>query len=228
MGYDIRKDFHLRLAIIGAEMGGGPIREMVEEKYGVYARDYYGTAEVGLMAFECREKTGMHIAEEMIVEIVDPETGKTVSPGEVGEVVLTPIDETYPLLRFGTGDLAALSYEPCPCGRTSPRLTRILGRVGDAVRTRGAFIHPRELQPALAKFSELARYQAVVTRPAYRDEFTLKAELKTEKGVDKEKLTEELKKAVSEAVRIRLDRVEFVAKGVIPEEHKVIVDERVY
>jgi phenylacetate-CoA ligase len=228
MGYDVRKDFHLRLAVIGAEMGGGPIRDMVEQKYGIIARDFYATADVGSLAYECSKKSGMHLADEIIVEIADPETGKELAPGEVGELVLTPIDETYPLIRFGTGDLAALTYEPCPCGRTSPRLSRILGRIGDAVRTRGAFIHPRELQPALDKFSELASYQAVVTRPAYRDEFVLRAELKTEEGINKEKLTEQLKKAVSDAVRIRLDRVQFVAKGVIPKEHKIIVDERVY
>jgi len=90
------------------------------------------------------------------------------------------------------------------------------------------FIHPPELEPALSKFSEVAKYQAVVTRPVHRDELVLKVELKSEEEVNKEKLVEELKKAVKGAVRIRLDRMEFVAKGVIPEEHKLIVDERIY
>lgn len=228
MGYDIRKDFNLKLACIGGEMGGGPIRTLVEQKYGIATRDAYGTADVGIIAYECNEKSGMHIAEDVIVEIISPETGKQVSPGEVGEIVVTPIDETYPLLRFGTGDLAGIIGEPCPCGRTSPRLTPILGRVGDAVRTRGMFIHPRQLEPALVQFSQVARYQAVVTRPGHRDELTLKIRLKSEEEVDKEKLAEQLTKAVSEAIRIKLDRVEFVAEGVIPEEHKLIVDERVY
>lgn len=228
MGYDIRKDFNLRLAAIGGEMGGGPIRELVEKKYGIATGDAYVTADVGMIAFECSEKTGMHIAEDVIVEIISYETGKPVGPGEVGEVVVTPIDETYPLIRFGTGDLAGWIDEPCPCGRTALRITRLLGRVGDAVRTRGMFIHPRQLEPALAGFSEIAQYQAVVTRPGHRDELMLKVELKSEEGVDKQKLTGQLTKAVTEAVRIKLDRVEFVAKGVIPELHKLIVDERVY
>jgi phenylacetate-CoA ligase len=90
------------------------------------------------------------------------------------------------------------------------------------------FIHPRQLEPAMAKFQQVAQYQAVVTRPGYRDELTLKVELKTEEGIDKEKLAQELNKVVSDAVRIKVDRVEFVAKGVIPEFHKLIVDERVY
>ena len=228
MGLDIRKDFNLRLAVIGGEMGGGPIRKMVEEKYGIATGDMYATADVGLLAFECNAKNGMHIAEGVILEMISYETGKQVESGEVGEIVVTPIDETYPLIRFGTGDLAGLIAEPCTCGRTSFRITRLLGRVGDAVRTRGMFIHPRQLEPAMAKFLQVAQYQAVVTRPGHRDELTLKVELKTEEGIDKEKLSHDLNQVVSEALRIKVDRVEFVVKGVIPEWHKLIVDERVY
>jgi phenylacetate-CoA ligase len=228
MGLDIRKDLNLRLAIIGGEMGGGPIRKTVEEKYGIATGDMYGTADVGLIAFECSAKNGMHIVEGVILEMISYETGKPIEPGEVGEIVVTPIDETYPLIRFGTGDLAGLIDEPCPCGRTSPRITRLLGRVGDAVRTRGMFIHPRQLEPAMAKFPQVAQYQAVVTRPGTRDDLTLKVELKTEEGIDRAQLANELNKIVSEALRIKVDKVDFVAKGVIPEWHKLIVDERVY
>ncbi|HEX7364200.1 MAG TPA: phenylacetate--CoA ligase family protein [Dehalococcoidia bacterium] len=228
MGLDIRKDFNLKRAIIGGEMGGGPIRKLVEEKYGIATGDMYATADVGMLAFECSAKNGMHIAEGVILEMISYETGKQVKSGEVGEIVVTPIDETYPLLRFGTGDLAGLIEEPCSCGRTSPRITKLLGRVGDAVRTRGMFIHPRQLEPAMAKFQQVAQYQAVVTRPGTRDELTLKVELKTQDGVDKAKLTADLTSVISEALRIKVDRVEFVAKGVIPEWHKLIVDERVY
>ncbi len=228
MGLDIRKDFNLRMAVIGGEMGGGPIRKKVEEEYGIDTGDMYGTADVGLIAFECSAKNGMHIAEGLIFEMISYETGKPVEPGEVGEIVVTPIDEIYPLIRFGTGDIASWIDEPCPCGRTSPRITRLLGRVGDAVRTRGMFIHPRQLEPAMAKFSQVAQYQAVVTRPGTRDDLALKVELKTEEGIDKEKLANELSQVVSEALRIKVDRVEFVDKGVIPEWHKLIVDERVY
>jgi phenylacetate-CoA ligase len=228
IGFDIRKDFNLRLAVIGGEMGGGPIRKMVEEKYGIATGDIYATADVGLIAFECSAKSGMHIAEGVILEMISYETERQVEPGEVGEIVVTPIDETYPLIRFGTGDLAGFIDEPCPCGRTSYRITRLLGRVGDAVRTRGMFIHPRQLEPAMAKFPQVAQYQAVVTRPGHRDDLTLKVELKTEEGIDKEKLSGELSQVISEALRIKVDRVEFVAKDVIPEWHKLIVDERVY
>ncbi len=228
MGYDVVKDFNLRLACIGGEMGGGPIRKLVEEKYGIVTRDVYGTADVGLFAYECSGKEGMHIAEGVIVEIVSPETGRPVPPGEVGEVVVTPIDETYPLIRFGTGDLAALIEEPCPCGRTSLRITRILGRVGDAVRVRGMFVHPRQLEPAMTRFGQVVKYQAVVTRSGHRDELALKVELKEEEAIEREKLAQEINDAVSSAIRVKVDRIEFVGKGAIPEGHKLIVDERVY
>lgn len=228
MGYDICKDLNLRLACIGGEMGGGPIRKLVEGKYGIATADVYGTADVGLMAYECPHKSGMHITEDVIVEIVNPETGKSVDSGEIGEIVITPIDESYPLLRFGTGDIAGWAKGSCPCGRTAARISRILGRVGDAVRTRGMFIHPRQLEPALATFTEVSMYQAVVNRAGHRDELKLRVELKSMEGIDTNKLSEQLTMAVSEAIRIKLDKIEYVAKGVIPEEHKLIVDERVY
>jgi phenylacetate-CoA ligase len=228
MGYDVRKDFSLRTACIGGEMGGGPIRKLVEEKYGIYTADIYGTADIGLMAYECRQKSGLHIAENVIVEVVDPETGKPVASDVAGELVVTPIDETYPLLRFGTGDLVSWINEPCSCGNTSLKITRILGRIGDAVRTRGMFIHPKQLESALVQFIEIAKYQAVVTREGYRDMLILKVELKDNTELDKEWLTKNLITAVTESVRIKLDRIDYVIKGTIPEEHKLIVDKRVY
>jgi phenylacetate-CoA ligase len=228
MGFNICQDFNLKLACIGGEMGGGPIRKLVEEKYGIRTTDVYGTADIGLMAYECSQKSGLHIAEDVIVEIVDPETGKPVSHDKTGELVITPIDESYPLLRFGTGDLVGWINKPCPCGSSSLRITRILGRTGDAVRTRGMFIHPRQLEPAVAKFADILKYQAVVTRKGYRDELTLKVELKPGAEIDRELLTEQLIKSATEAIRIKLDKVVYVNKGIIPDSHKLIVDERVY
>lgn len=127
----------------------------MEQEYGIATRDFYMTTDIGMIAFKCAEKSSMHFAEDIIVEITNPETVKLVSPGEVGEVVVIPIDATYPLIRFGTGDLACMIDEPCPCGRTSLRLTRILERVGDTVRTRGMFVLPRQLELALVKFPGL-------------------------------------------------------------------------
>jgi phenylacetate-CoA ligase len=254
MGYDFKKDFNLKFAVVGGEMGGEPLRKLFQEKYGIFCMggDTYATADVGTIATGCEKQSGMHITADAIVEIVDPETGKQLGPGEEGEIVVTPFDEVYPLIRFGTGDLSMFIDEPCDCGRTTPRLTKIMGRSGEAVRVRGMFVHPKQTDEAISKFPEIRAYQLVVTRPQHRDEMVLKVEL-SDKGVDKEKARtvpsalgnerwdftvkgvvdrEKLEAAVDKAFRdvckVRFDRMEFVPKGTIPEGAKRIVDERKY
>ncbi|MFH0914225.1 MAG: phenylacetate--CoA ligase family protein [Chloroflexota bacterium] len=227
LGYNPRRDFSLRVAWAGGEMGGGPIRKTLEEKYGLITGDMYPTADVGLISYECSEKSGMHICEETVVEISDPTTGKQLGAGEVGEVVVTPFDNTYPLIRFGTGDLSSLIEEPCPCGRTSLKLTRLLGRVGDIIRVRGIFLYPGQMREVTAKCPEIVRYQAVVTRPQFKDELVLKVELNTE-AVDKDALATAIRDNFQNVCRLKIDRLEFVCKGTIPDGAKAIVDERVY
>ena len=224
-GYNFRRDFTLRRAVVGAEMLPPSLRKKLEEDYGIDVRQVYGTADLGLFAYECSEKSGMHLVEELIVEIVDLATGKQVGPGEVGEVVVTCLDPSYPLFRFGSGDLSAYTDEPCPCGRTSPRLTRIMGRVGDAAKVRGMFIRPEQIKEVMAKFPEVSRFQMVVTRSGARDEMALKVEPK-ESDIDREELVKRLGESIREVCRLKLDRVEFMAEGAIADEHKIIVDER--
>lgn len=228
-GYDFKKDFNLKWAMVGGEMGGEPLRKLFQEKYGILCLggDSYATADVGTIATGCEKQSGMHITADAIVEIVDPATGKQLSPGEVGEVVVTPFDEVYPLIRFGTGDLSCLIDEPCGCGRTTPRLPKIMGRSGEAVRVRGMFVHPRQTDEVISRFSEISRYQLVVTRPQHRDEMTLKVELADE-AADKEKLRSALDKDFRDVCKVRFDRVQFVPKGTIAEGAKRIADERVY
>jgi phenylacetate-CoA ligase len=245
MGYDIKKDFNLKWAMVSGEMGGEPLRKLFQSKYGIFCMggDAYATADVGTVATGCDKQSGMHVTADAVVEIVDPATGQQLGPGEEGEVVVTPFDEVYPLIRFGTGDLSAMMDESCGCGRTTPRLTKILGRTGEAVRVRGMFVHPKQSDEAIAKFPEIMRYQLVVTRPQNRDEMVLKVELAgarvepfrlgTEKGqislpVDKEKLQNELDKAFRAACKVRFDRLEIVDRGSIPEDAKHIVDKRTY
>ena len=228
-GYDFKKDFNLKWAMVGGEMGGEPLRKLFQEKYGILCLggDSYATADVGTIATGCEKQSGMHITADAIVEIVDPATGKQLSPGEVGEVVVTPFDEVYPLIRFGTGDLSCLIDEPCGCGRTTPRLPKIMGRSGEAVRVRGMFVHPRQTDEVISRFPEISRYQLVVTRPQHRDEMTLKVELANE-AADKERLRSALDKDFRDVCKVRFDRVEFVPKGTIAEGAKRIADERVY
>jgi phenylacetate-CoA ligase len=229
MGYNFKKDFNLKWAMVGGEMGSESLRKLFQEKYGILCMggDMYATADVGTVATGCEKQSGMHITTDAIIEIVDPVTGKQLEPGEIGEIVVTPFDEVYPLIRFGTGDLSMIVDEPCDCGRTTPRLPKIMGRSGEAVRVRGMFVHPKQTDEVIARFPEISKYQLVVTRPQNRDEMLLKVEL-VDKSVDREKLQGNLDKSFREVCKVRFDRIDFVAGGSIPKNAKQIVDERVY
>lgn len=229
MGYDIKKDFSLKYAQVFGEMGGDPLRKMFTEKYGItcVGGDNYLTADIGPIAGSCEKNAGMHVNTDVIVEIVDPLTGRDLHPGEVGEVVVTPFDEVYPLIRFGTGDLSMLVTEPCACGRTTPRLPKIMGRSGDAVRVRAMFVHPRQTDEVMARFREIAGYQISVTRPADRDEMLLQVEFSDEPP-DRVAWEEALKKDFQDTCKVRFDLLEVLPAGSIPPAGKKIIDRRVY
>ena len=220
-GLDPRADLSLGRAFVAGEMLPESLRAEIEA-LGTTVRQGYGTADLGCLGYECSELTGMHVPEEAIVEIVDPETGRNVPIGQPGEVVATVNRTTYPLLRFGTGDLSALDATPCPCGRTSPRLLRIMGRVGDAVKVRGMFVHPRQVGAVVARFSEVERYQVVVTRAEHRDRMTVRVETA---AAPRSGLADRLTEALREVVHLRAV-VELIPSGTIPEDAKPLVDER--
>lgn len=224
MGYDFRKDFKLTLAAVGGEPLTSSLRDELENTYGVSTHNIFGAAEVHWIGYECEHKNGMHIVEEILLEIVDPETGKQLGPGEIGEMVVTTFDETYPLVRFGLGDLACLSDEPCACGRTSPRLVKFAGRVRDVVRARARFIHPSGLKKAIESFPEVSKYQLVVSRPAHRDELTLAVELASG-DVRKDELIQSLQESFKQHCLLTIDEVRFVPNGTISGE-KILVDKR--
>jgi len=226
MGLQFRKDFSLRCALCSAEILPPSMRKTFEDDYGIKVADTYASAILGILGYECLEKSGFHFPEEIIIEIVDPPTGKSLGPGEIGEVVVTLFDKNYPLIRFGTGDLSSFTDEPCSCGRKSYRLTRIMGRVGEAVKVRGMFIHSRQIEEVIRKFQEVSRFQVHVSRSGHRDEWAINLELKEE--VDREKLLESLQKSIQESCRVKPDKIEFVSQGTIAEGAKKIVDERTW
>ncbi|OGP89398.1 MAG: hypothetical protein A2156_04135 [Deltaproteobacteria bacterium RBG_16_48_10] len=226
MGLQFRKDFSLRCALCSAEILPPSMRKTFEDDYGIKVADTYASAILGILGYECLEKSGFHFPEEIIIEIVDPPTGKSLGPGEIGEVVVTLFDKTYPLIRFGTGDLSSFTDEPCPCGRKSYRLTRIMGRVGEAVKVRGMFIHSRQIEEVIRKFPEVSRFQVHVSRSGHRDEWAINLELKEE--VDRQKLLECLQMSIQESCRVKPDKIEFVSQGTIAEGAKKIVDQRTW
>jgi phenylacetate-CoA ligase len=229
-GYNFKKDFAVRRAWFTGEMLPPSLRRTLEDDYGIDTYQCYAVTEPGgALAYECREKKGMHLMDEYAIEIIDPQTGKQLAPGEVGEIAVTPLhNKNWGIIRFGTGDLSSITTEPCPCGRTSYRLTGILGRAGDAVKVRGMFVVGRQVEGVLAGFPEISTYQIIVSRPAQRDEITFRIELKDETA-DKEKLAEEVNKKFQSACVLKADRIDFVPKGAIPEDQKTkIKDARVW
>ncbi len=226
MGLHLKKDLNLRVGFVAAEMLPESLRTKLEEKFAMVIRQSYGTADAGGLAYECTEKNGMHIADDKIVEIVDPQTGKQLNPGKVGEIVATTFNRVYPLIRFGTGDLSMLSEAPCPCGRTSPRLLKILGRANQATKFRGLFIHPGQVNEVASKHSEIGKCQVVLTRKEHKDEMTFRAELK-EEPPHREPLKGGIERSIRDVMKVRAE-VQFVPNGSIPEEARKIEDLRTW
>jgi phenylacetate-CoA ligase len=196
----------------------------LEERFGMLIRQSYGTADVGCLGFECIAKSGMHIPDDCIVEIVDLKTGKRVGPDETGEVVATVFDRSYPLIRFGTGDLSLCTDTPCACGRTSPRLMKILGRVDQATKVKGLFIHPNQVDEVAKKFAALGNCQIVVTREANQDRLLFRAETLGSIG-DPAGLKARLGTMVQEVLRLKGD-VEILPPGSIAPDARKIEDLR--
>ncbi|MBI4913381.1 MAG: AMP-binding protein [Acidobacteria bacterium] len=175
-GLDPARDFHLKAAFTTAEPLPDSLRNSVEEMFGATVRQGFGTAECGCLAYECHERGGMHLASRAIVEIADPESGRPLGPGEIGEIVVTLLSPAFPLLRLGTGDLSAVDPVACACGRPAPKLRGWLGRCDQLVKVKGMFLHPGAVQAAMRAFPEVARFRAVVTREEGRDVLTVQAE----------------------------------------------------
>ncbi len=227
MGFNLKKDLPLKRAWFTGEMLAASLRKTFEDDYRIDTFQAYAVTEPGgAIAYECRQKSGMHLMDEYITEIVDPETGRQLGPGEVGEIVTTQLfNKDWGLIRFGTGDLSSCITEPCPCGRTAHRLTGIVGRAGDAVKVRGMFIVARQAEQAIMGFGQVARYQLIVGRRQHRDELNLKVELK-DMDTDNIKLSTVLNQKFQDICRIKIDNIEFVDKGTISDKHQGIVDER--
>ncbi len=227
LGLDFRKDLVVQKAWFTGEMLSPSLRKVFEGEHGIDTYQAYAVTEPGgCIAYECREKTGMHFMDDYIIEVIDPETGKQCRPGEIGEVVVTPVyNIDWGLLRFGTGDLSSYTDEPCACGRTSYKLTGIIGRTGDAVKVRGMFVVAKQAEQVIFGTGCISRYQLIVGRRNQRDELVLKAEL-NDTAVDEDSLSERLNSRFQDVCRIRIDRIDYVEPGLIGEGRQGIIDER--
>jgi phenylacetate-CoA ligase len=226
MGCKFKNDFKLKRASFLAEPLQPSLRQKFEKEYGIDTYQMYGATEVGDVAYECKEKGHWHICEEVIVEIVDPATGKQVGPGVLGEVVVTRLNNCFFLFRFGTGDLSSLIEKPCSCGRTSFRLAGISGRVGEATKVRGMFIAPSQLKKVSSRFDNL-RIQAVVDRANFKDHLTMRVEAEHQ-GAEGATFQKEFENFVKEVCTVKVDRVEFLRKGTLSDKDSLIVDKRTW
>jgi phenylacetate-CoA ligase len=215
----------LEVAFVIAEMLPESLRADIEA-LGIRCLQGYGTADLGCLAYECVEKGGWHLHPDCIVEVLDLETRAPAAPGQPGEVVATIFDEAYPLLRFATGDIATLAPDvPCPCGRTTPKLAGLLGRVGDAVKVRGMFVRGATVDAVAKRFPAVKRVQAVITREGHHDRLEVVAEVGDPGGEGE--LAAHLGEALREELKVRAE-VRLVAAGTLPPDAKRIDDRRVW
>lgn len=222
MGIDVAKEFRLEIGFLLAEMLPESLRKRFADEYHLIGRQAYGTADVGCVAYECPYQNGMHIHYDTIVEICDPDTGKPVPIGEPGEVVVTPNNRIYPLIRFGTGDISSMVEDSCPCGRTGPRLSRIMGRVDQVTKVKGMFVHPSQVERVIAAHQEISRARLVVDRPHDQDVMTLEVELKEPA---REGLVAAIEQTMREVLKLK-GKVSILPAGTLPEGHKIVDDIR--
>ncbi len=155
-------DLALRVGIFGAEPWSEKMRAELEERLGIEAYDNYGLAElIGPgVSYECEMRNGLHVSEDhFIVEVINPRTGESVKNGEQGELVFTTLTrEAYPLIRYRTGDIACILSDPCPCGRTSVRMSRLSGRTDDMIIVEGINIFPSQIEEAILGIEGIRPY----------------------------------------------------------------------
>ena len=223
MGVDLAQ-LPLRIGCFGAEPWSESTRKKLENAFSIDAFDSYGLSEMNGpgVAFECREKDGLHIwIDHYLVEVIDPETGEVLGEGEKGELVVTTLSkEALPLIRWRTGDITVIEDETCGCGRTHPRIMRILGRADDMIIVRGVNVFPSQIEHVLMGIPELGEHYTIILDRTEDglDEMTIEVELSENASVDRVSDILELEKRVSEMLKSVLNvwaRVRVVNPGTL-------------
>ena len=212
----------LERAMVSGEAFMPPVKQFLAQR-GIAAYQAYGTADLGVIAYESDGREGLVVNEDLILEIVRPGTGDPVPDGDVGEVVVTTLRRDYPLVRFATGDLSAVMPGTSPCGRTNTRIRGWMGRADQATKVRGLFVHPHQVAEVLRRHG-LARGRLVVVNEAGEDRMTLRIE--REGGSDAE-MAARVAATLRDVAKLR-GEVRFEAPGSLPNDGKVIEDARTY
>ncbi len=174
---------------------------------GIDAYQVYGTADAGALAYESEMRVGLRICDDIYLEIVDPASGKVVEDGAIGEVVVTLFDKTYPLIRFGTGDLSKRITEPRPSGRKGGYIAGFMGRIGEGVKVRGMFVHPRQINELVNAFTEVERIVVEVSHRDERDYMTLLVQ--TAGLTSQTELSDRIQEKTRSILRLKADAVSF-------------------
>jgi len=214
-----------------ALVSGGALFPSLRQYYsdrGISVLQSYATADLGVIAYESAGANGaphpgMIVNEDMIVEIVRPGTGDPVPEGEVGELVVTTLNPGYPLVRFGTGDLSAILPGTSPCGRTGQRIQGWMGRADQRTKVKGMFVDPKQVAEILKAHPEISRARLVVSRADDADVMTLLVEPATGAAP----AADEIAKTLTAIAKLR-GTVKIVAPSSLPNDGKVIADERDY
>jgi phenylacetate-CoA ligase len=210
----------LKKASVSGEAFPAPIRDELKER-GIDAFQAYGTADLGMVAYETEAREGLVLGEDMIVEIVIPGTGDAAPPGEVGELVVTALTPEYPLIRFGTGDLSMLLPGHSPCGRTNFRIKGWMGRADQRTKVKGMFVDPAQIAEIVRRHKDIIRARLVVSRDAAAlDRMVLRIEM----GAPAES-AEAIAASLQDVTKLR-GSVELVPQGSLPNDGKVIDDTR--
>jgi phenylacetate-coenzyme A ligase PaaK-like adenylate-forming protein len=188
---------------------------------GVDVLQTYATAELGIIAYESPAREGLIASENIILEIVRPGTGDPVAEGEVGEVVGTSFNPDYPMIRLATGDLSAVLAGQSPCGRTNTRIKGWMGRADQTTKVKGMFVHPSHVAQVARRHPELGRVRLAVTRESEQDVMTLYAEC----AGGAEGLSDAIATSLQSVTKLK-GRVSLVQPGSLPNDGKVIADER--
>lgn len=213
-----------KLSIVRASVGGeafpAALRDWLDAR-GIAAYQSYGTADLGLIAYETEAREGLVLDERVLVEIVRLGSGEPLPDGEVGEVVVTTLNPDYPLLRFATGDLSAVLPGPCPTGRTNQRIRGWLGRADQTAKVRGMFVHPSQVAELLRRHPQVGRARLVIDGEMANDRMTLEVEV----GSAAEGLAQALAGTLRDLTKLRAE-VRLGTPGSLPNDGKVIDDRR--
>lgn len=220
---DKADEMGLRLGLARAAVGGGALFPSLRQEYadrGITCLQNYATADLGNIAYETQAQDGLVVDEGVVVEIVTPGTGDPLPPGEVGEVVVTTLNPDYPLIRFATGDLSAVLAGTSPCGRTNLRIKGWMGRADQTTKIKGMFVRPEQVAALVARHDEISRARVIASREGEMDVMTVRIEAE---GGEPERYAG----TVTDALKLK-GRIEVVAKGSLPNDGKVIEDQRSY